>query len=91
MTKKDLLPIIIQTITLLAGGIVYASGQEHRMTIMEEAIKSEQHIIEEQRITQDLIRAELQTTQLTVNRLVALEEFMHGLSADEKAALKGKR
>jgi uncharacterized coiled-coil protein SlyX len=79
----DWLPLIIQTITLLAGGIVYANGQEHRVTIIEEALKSQRAIIEQQAETQRLLTDQLRDAQHTLDRVVTLEDFFHGMTPDE--------
>lgn len=78
------LPLIIQTIALLGGGIAYALTQEHRLTIIEESIKTQKYIIEQQEKTQELMIEQLRDTQHTLDRLVTLEDFFHGgLTKDE--------
>lgn len=76
--KRDWLPLILQTITLLAGGMIYATGQEHRVTIIEESLKAQQLMIQQQYETQKIMNEQLRLQGQTLDRLVTLEDYFHG-------------
>lgn len=83
MRFKDWIPLILQTIALLAGGMIYATGQEHRVTIIEESLKSQQLMIQQEYETQRLINEQLRVQGQTLDRLVTLQDFISGPSAEE--------
>ena len=96
MKFKDWIPLLIQTVML--GGIIYANGQnqEHRVTIIEEDLKAQRAILTQQAETQRLLADQLRTTQQTLERVVTLEDFIHGMSPDEaegyyRAKMKSQR
>jgi len=81
--KRDWVPYILQTIGLLAAGIVYAMSQEHRITVIEETLRSTRQIMEQQQDTEKLLVDQLHNQQQSLQQLITLEDFVHGMSADE--------
>ena len=77
------LPLLIQTVALVTWGLAYSTAQEHRLTIIEENQKAERYLIEQQQKTQELMIEQLRTTQKMLDRVVTLEDFIHGMTPDE--------
>lgn len=86
MIRKEWLAIVLQTVGLLGGGILYAITQEHRFTVLEETLRSQASIIARQEQTQQLIITQIGQVQQTQARMIALEDFIHGISPDEEAS-----
>jgi len=93
--RRDWIAISLQTIPLLVGGLIFAIAQEHRVTIIEEQIKAQRQLIDQmsrqQYEIQTTINQRLDQGESTLDRLLTLEEFFHGMSPDELAAYERRR
>lgn len=65
------LPLILQTVALLAAGWGYASTQEHRLTLIESDTRYNSQVLTQ-------MATQMQDMQRIVTRMVALEEYVHG-------------
>jgi len=70
VTFKHWLPYIFQALVVMGAAYTYTTGMEHRLTVLEEALKSDQSIIVKQ-------QEQITKLQETQQRLIALEEFVH--------------
>jgi hypothetical protein len=87
---KDWNPLF-KTLSMIAAVIVYAMLVEHRATVIEEQLKYQGVIIQQVVETQKLLAEQLRTTQQTLDRVVTLDEFFHGMSPDELEGFQAKK
>jgi hypothetical protein len=70
-------PLALQTLALIVAGWGFAAGQEHRVTVIEETLKSQAMIIQQVSQSNQILAQQVQEIQRTQARLVALEELIH--------------
>lgn len=67
-------PFILQALVLLGAGWGYATAQEHRITVIEEALKNQSQVLLELSTTQRIQADQMRDIQRTQDKMVALGE-----------------
>lgn len=74
-TLQKWLPLTLQTCAFLAAGWGYALAQEHRITVIEQSIASQNYTIQALAATQHMLVEQVQEIRRTTDKLVLLEEL----------------
>ncbi len=81
--KKDSLlshlwmPIILQTIGILIAAFSYSSALEHRLTLVEAALKTQNDVLFELKTISEKQDNRMQLMESSQSRLLALEDFIY--------------
>lgn len=74
---KAWLPLILQSAVFLISGWGYATSAEHRVTVVEESLRSQQQLVMQIAETQKSIADQLRQLEKIVNTQIVLEDYIH--------------
>lgn len=74
---KAWLPLILQSAVFLITGLGYATAAEHRMTVVEETLKSQAQLMQSIVMNQRELTIQLKELERIANTQIALEDYIH--------------